>query len=65
MVSHGPPKSANKPEKRQYSLLLKSTPDNPYLREQGILCLADHEIGTHFVSLNLSVQILPIINQLC
>ena len=47
----GPDARLNKPEKRRYSLWLKSTSENVFLRQQAIKGLADHEIGTHYVSL--------------
>ncbi|XP_028413347.1 uncharacterized protein KIAA0895-like [Dendronephthya gigantea] len=45
----GPCAHLNKPEKRRYRLWLKNTPENVYLRQQGIKGLADHEIGTHYL----------------
>ena len=51
MMWHGPSLKYNRPEARRYTLLLNSNPsENAFLRENGIICLADHEIGTHFVS---------------
>jgi hypothetical protein len=47
----GPCVHFNKPEKRRYCLWLKNTAENVFLRQQGIKGLADHEIGTHYVSL--------------
>ncbi|KAH9490906.1 hypothetical protein Btru_039747 [Bulinus truncatus] len=48
MVWRGPMVNANKPERRKYSLWISSSEENNYLRESGIRCLMDHEIGTHF-----------------
>ncbi|XP_071818934.1 microtubule-associated tyrosine carboxypeptidase 1-like [Apostichopus japonicus] len=45
----GPCLKANKPDARKYRLMLKDSADNCFLREKGILCIADHEIGTHFI----------------
>ena len=50
MVWHGPNVRFNKPEARKFTLCLKSSEENIFLREHGIKGLADHEIGTHFVS---------------
>jgi len=51
MMWHGPSQKYNKPEARKFSLILNSSnSENIFLREYGIRCLADHEIGTHFVS---------------
>ena len=51
MVWQGPNLKCNRPEARKYTLLLNSeTSDNKYLRDVGIKCLANHEIGTHYVS---------------
>ena len=50
LVWHGPNVRFNRPEDRKYTLWLKKNSDNVYLRELGIQALADHEIGTHFVS---------------
>lgn len=50
MVWHGPNVRFNRPEARKFTLFLKRTQDNIFLRERGIRGLADHEIGTHFVS---------------
>ncbi|VDL91963.1 unnamed protein product [Schistocephalus solidus] len=33
---------------RKYTMLLKTNAENTYLRERGVLCLMDHEIGTHY-----------------
>ena len=35
-----------------HTLSLNSTAENFYLREKAIIALADHEIGTHFVSIH-------------
>lgn len=50
MVWHGPNVRFNRPEARRFTLFLRRTQDNMFLRERGIRGLADHEIGTHFVS---------------
>ncbi|CAC5395866.1 unnamed protein product [Mytilus coruscus] len=49
MMWIGPHCKHNRPEARNYSFWIKNSTDNNFLREQGIRCLADHEIGTHFV----------------
>nr|XP_006813054.1 PREDICTED: uncharacterized protein KIAA0895-like [Saccoglossus kowalevskii] len=57
MSSNGPHTKLNKPEARKFSLWIKDSVDNTYLRQQGILCLANHEIGTHlFRSMNDGLQ---------
>ncbi|XP_067676576.1 uncharacterized protein [Haliotis asinina] len=48
MVWQGPLLKCNRPEARKYSLWLNGSLENPYVREQGIGCLMDHEVGTHF-----------------
>ncbi|VDI15443.1 uncharacterized protein [Mytilus edulis] len=48
MMWIGPHCKHNRPEARNYSFWIKNSTDNNFLREQGIRCLADHEIGTHF-----------------
>lgn len=54
---HGPNIRYNKPEARRHTLVIKNSNDNIYLREQGIVCLANHEIGTHYIrSLNDGLQ---------
>lgn len=50
MMWHGPNVKRNKPEARRHTLIVKNSPDNFYMRQQGIICLANHEIGTHYVS---------------
>lgn len=50
MVWHGPSVKYNKPEARKFTLCLKTSEENMFLRKYGIKGLADHEIGTHFVS---------------
>ena len=50
MMWHGPNLRANRPEARKYTLIIKNCTENQMLRERGIYCLANHEIGTHFVS---------------
>ncbi|XP_072021972.1 microtubule-associated tyrosine carboxypeptidase 1-like [Amphiura filiformis] len=53
----GPCNRYNKPEARKYSLWMKNSLDNAFLRDKGIKCLADHEIGTHFLrNLNDGLQ---------
>ncbi|XP_071485128.1 uncharacterized protein [Diadema antillarum] len=57
MVWCGPSTKANRPEARKYSLWLKDSSENLFLREKGIICLANHEIGTHFFrTLNEGLQ---------
>ncbi|GFS14271.1 hypothetical protein ElyMa_004903400 [Elysia marginata] len=51
MVWRGPVLNANKPELRKYSLWINWSDENNYMRESGIKCLMDHEIGTHFFRL--------------
>ncbi|XP_075242523.1 uncharacterized protein LOC142337253 isoform X2 [Convolutriloba macropyga] len=46
MVTRGP---ISQPEKRKYTMVIKDDPSMPYLRTEGILALAHHEVGTHFV----------------
>ncbi|KAK3096593.1 hypothetical protein FSP39_001549 [Pinctada imbricata] len=48
MMWIGPHAKANKPESRTYSFWIKDNLDNIFIRDYGIRCLADHEIGTHF-----------------
>lgn len=50
MATHGSPRRLNKPHRRKYTLFLNSTHENMYLREHGLTALANHEIGTHYVS---------------
>jgi hypothetical protein len=50
MMWHGPGTKYNRPEARKYTLCVKKSTENAFLRENGIKALADHEIGTHFVS---------------
>ena len=45
-MTRGPP---NHPEKRNYTMVIRDDPNMPYLREKGIIALANHEVGTHFV----------------
>ena len=45
MTWHGPALKKNRPEERKYTLWLKNSTENAFLREKGITCLADHEIG--------------------
>lgn len=51
MVWKGPVLNANRPELRKYSLWINWSDENNYMRESGIKCLMDHEIGTHFFRL--------------
>ena len=51
MMWVGPSQKFNKPEARKYSFIIKNSSDNVYLREDGIKCLVNHEIGSHYVSL--------------
>ncbi|KAH3729396.1 hypothetical protein DPMN_055364 [Dreissena polymorpha] len=48
MMWQGPHVKYRKPEARKYSMWIKDSKDNNFLRVHGIRCLADHEIGTHF-----------------
>ena len=50
IIWKGPNLKCNRPEARKYTLLLNCNSDNMYLRSTGINCLANHEIGTHYVS---------------
>ena len=50
MLWQGPNVRYNRPEARKFTLWLKKSNENVYLREHGIKSLMDHEIGTHFVS---------------
>ena len=60
MMWIGPHCKHNRPEARNYSFWIKNSDDNNFLREQGIRCLADHEIGTHFVSfINVKLYLSP------
>jgi len=47
---HGPNLKYNRPELRHYSLIIKNSTENLYLRKNGLQCLANHEISTHYVS---------------
>ena len=51
MMWHGPCQRYNKPEARRYTLIMKNSSENNFLRDVGIVCLANHEVGTHYVSL--------------
>ncbi|CAH1800094.1 unnamed protein product [Owenia fusiformis] len=56
MAWHGPNQRYNKPEARKYNFWIKSK-ENIYLRDRGIKCLANHEIGTHYTrTLNDGLQ---------
>lgn len=46
MMTRGVP---SQPEKRSYTMVIRDDPNMPYLRERGIIALANHEVGTHFV----------------
>ncbi|XP_078618643.1 microtubule-associated tyrosine carboxypeptidase 1-like [Branchiostoma floridae x Branchiostoma japonicum] len=48
MQWRGPAQKYNRPELRRYSLWLQNSAENMYLRQHGIKCLVDHEVGTHF-----------------
>jgi len=50
MMWHGPPARMFRPESRRFTLIIKNSTENQFLRERAVRCLADHEIGTHFVS---------------
>lgn len=50
MMWHGPNQRYNKPEARKFTLIVKNSSENCFLRETGIVCLANHEIGTHYVT---------------
>jgi len=49
MIWQGPSVRYNRPEARKFTLCLKQSSENVYLREHGIKSLMDHEIGTHFL----------------
>ncbi|XP_033095961.1 uncharacterized protein KIAA0895-like [Anneissia japonica] len=49
MCWYGPCIQANRPEARSFSLLLQNSKENMFIRERGIKCLADHEVGTHYL----------------
>jgi len=54
LVTHGPRRRSNKPENRNYKLVIRITDDqhdNLFLRERSFLSLLDHELGTHFFRL--------------
>ncbi|KAA0183404.1 hypothetical protein FBUS_09418 [Fasciolopsis buskii] len=51
MCSTGMDKNGNIPRHRKFTMLIKTNEENTYLRSQGITCLMDHELGTHYVSL--------------
>ncbi len=38
----------NRPETRKFVVWISNDIDNQFLREKGLICLCDHEIGTHF-----------------
>ncbi|XP_052808809.1 microtubule-associated tyrosine carboxypeptidase-like isoform X2 [Mya arenaria] len=48
MMWQGPHVKYKRPEARKYSMWIKDSKDNNFLRLHGIRCLSDHEIGTHF-----------------
>ncbi|XP_025097973.1 uncharacterized protein KIAA0895-like isoform X2 [Pomacea canaliculata] len=49
MVWSGYRMKLNRPEFRRYALWINGSNENPFLRTKGMLCLLDHEIGTHFL----------------
>ena len=51
IVWRGPRRKVWRPEDRRCTLIIENSSENQYLREKAVRCLADHEIGTHFVSL--------------
>ena len=51
MVWRGPRRKKLRPENRRCTLVITNSSENQYLRQKAVRCLADHEIGTHFVSL--------------
>jgi len=59
MVWRGPHRKKLRPEDRRCTLIIKNSPENQYLRQKAVRCLADHEIGTHFVSFIKHCFILP------
>jgi hypothetical protein len=38
----------NDPTTRQYVVWINNDKDNQFLRQEGIICLCDHELGTHY-----------------
>lgn len=46
ITSHGLQK--NKPETRKFVVWINDGVENQFLRKEGIICLLDHEIGTHY-----------------
>jgi hypothetical protein len=38
----------NKPETRKFVVWINDGDENQFLREDGIICLCDHEMGTHY-----------------
>lgn len=48
MCSTGMDKNGNIPRHRKFTMLIKTNEENTYLRSQGITCLMDHELGTHY-----------------
>lgn len=38
----------NRPETRKFVVWISNDNDNQFLRENGIVCLCDHELGTHY-----------------
>ena len=38
----------NRPETRKFVIWISNDADNQFLREKGLICLCDHEMGTHY-----------------
>lgn len=64
MAWSGPMNKYNLPERRNYSMWIKNTADNMYLREIGILSLSNHEIGTHFVRYSIKCSFVAYVSSL-
>jgi hypothetical protein len=48
----------NRPETRKFVVWINKDKDNQFLREKGIVCLLDHELGTHYYrSFNDGLQV--------
>ena len=43
-----------RPESNRYFFLFNTSSNNFYLRDKAIVALADHEVGTHFVSFTIT-----------
>ena len=52
VISYHYPARRNRIESTNFSLVVNSTTANFYLRERSMIALADHEVGTHYVSPN-------------